>query len=415
MKRISSLALAVALAVGGAVAATAPQQPAAAQEKAKAPKLKLSKGVQKSLAEAQQLQDKGDLAGAIAKVREAEAAATNEDDRYMSNAIKINLALAQKDNALLEEAIEGALASGKVPAEEQPKFIRNLGALALQRNDYAKAAQQFERLAQANPNDAEALAALAEMYQRSRQTPLAVATMKRAIDAAKATGQPVQESWYKRLLALAYDGKVASEIEPASEALVSAYPTTTNWRDALVIYRESAKLDDQGNLDVMRLMRTVGALTGERDYVEYAETAVRRGLPGEAKAVLDEGVSKGMLQSSKPYMKDLRGAVDPKVAEDKGALAGLAKEAQGARDGKLALSTGDGFLSYGMFDKAAEMYRLALQKGGVDQATANTRLGIALAKLGRKEEAATTFKSIQSGPRQQLADYWLIWLGNQTA
>jgi uncharacterized protein HemY len=414
MKRVSSLAVAVALAIGAAGGVAVTGQHAEAQE-SKAPKLKLSKDVQKSLAEAQKLQEAGDLAGAIAQVRVAEAASSSADDKYMSNAIKINLALAQKDNALLEEALEGALASGKVPAEEQPKFLRNLGALALQRNDYTKAAQQYERLIAANPNDTESMAALSEIYYRNRQAPQAIATLKKAIETAKASGQPAQENWYKRLLALAYDGKVQGEIGPAAEALVSAYPTATNWRDALVIYRDTTTLDDQGNLDVMRLMRTVGALTGERDYVEYAETAVRRGLPGEAKAVLDEGVSKGMLQNSKPYMKDLRGVVDPKVAEDKASLASLAKEAQGAKDGKLALSTGDGYLSHGMYDKAAEMYRLALQKGGIDQATANTRLGISLAKLGNKAEAETAFKAIQASPRQQLADYWLIWLDKQSA
>lgn len=409
MKKFSSIALGAALvfgAVGGATIA----EPAFAQ-KQKAPKL--SKPVQSALAQAQKLQQAGDIPGAIAQIQAADAAKSTADDAYMVNAVKINVALAAKDNALLEQAIEGALASGKVPAEEQPKFIRNLGALAVQRNDYAKATQQFERLAQLTPNDSETIVQLAELYQRTKQTPKAVATLRQAIEAKKASGQPVPEAWYKRQLAIAYDAKLAADLPAASAALVAAYPTPTNWRDSIIIFREVAKLDSQADLDAMRLMRAANALTGERDFVEYAESASQRGLPGEAVAVLDEGVAKGALSTSKPYVKELRGLTGPKVAADKASLASLERDAKGKGTGKTAMATADGYLSYGNWAKAAELYQLALQKGGVDAATANTRLGIALARAGRKAEAEAAFKAVQGGTRAQLAQYWLVWLGQQ--
>lgn len=410
MKKFSSIALGAALVLGvagGAVIA----EPAAAQ---KQKPVKLSKEVQSALAQAQKLQQAGDLAGATAQLQAADAAKKTPDDAYMVNAVKINVALAAKDNAMLEQAIEGALASGKVPAEDQPKFIRNLGALAVQRNDYAKATQQFERLAQLTPNDSEVTVQLAELYQRTKQTPKAVAMLRQAIDAKKASGQPVPEAWYKRQLAIAYDAKLASELPSASAALVAAYPTPSNWRDSIVIFREVVKLDNQADLDAMRLLRAAGALAGERDYAEYAESASQRGLPGEAVAVLDEGVAKGALNSSKPYVKELRGLTSPKVAADKASLTTLERDARGPKGtGKTALATADGYLSYGNWAKAAELYQLALKKGGVDAATANTRLGIALARAGRKAEAEAAFKAVQGGARQQLAQYWLVWLGQQ--
>lgn len=398
-----------ALGTAGLVAA-----PAAAQKKEEAPKPpKLSKEVSKPLAEAQQLQQAGDLAGALAKANEAGAAAKTPDDAYMVNAVKINIGIAKQDNKLLEEAIDGALATGKVPAADLPKFYRNSGALALQRGDTAKAAKSFEQLVALNPNDADATVQLAEIYQRAGNTQQAVGTLAKAIGAKEAAGQVAPETWYRRNLALAYDTKQTAAVTPAALSLVRAYPTPTNWRDALVIFRDGARLDDQGNLDIFRLMAATDSMSGEKDYFEYAETANTRGLPGEAKRTLDAGIAKGALSTSKPYVKELQALVNPKIAKDKASLAGLEKEARADATGKLALGTGDALLGYGDYAKAAEMYKLALQKGGVDAATANTRLGYALGMSGDKAGAEAALRLVKGGKREELASYYLAWLSRK--
>jgi hypothetical protein len=69
---------------------------------------------------------------------------------------------------------------------------------------------------------------------------------------------------------------------------------------------------------------------------------------------------------------------------------------------------GDAYLGYGMYPQAAELFKLAVQKGGVDAAVANLRLGEALARSGQKEAANQAFASV-TGPRQPLAQYWTIW------
>src|SRR3546814_11602288 len=72
--------------------------------------------------------------------------------------------------------------------------------------------------------------------------------------------------------------------------------------DSLIIFRDTGKLDDQATLDLMRLMRAAGAMKGEADYYEYANSAYMNGLPGEAKAVIDEGIAKKMLNhGNKPF------------------------------------------------------------------------------------------------------------------
>src|SRR3546814_4349058 len=63
---------------------------------------------------------------------------------------------------------------------------------------------------------------LAELYHANKQPAEAVTTLQKAIQAKKATNEAVPETWYKRMLAIAYDAKRMDLAVPASLDLVSA-------------------------------------------------------------------------------------------------------------------------------------------------------------------------------------------------
>lgn len=424
MARASMVAVAAVLALGLAGPADAQR---GGKEKGGA-SAKLSKPVQSLLAQAQPLLVKAqeaqaakDDAGAAALAGQAmpfidQAGALPEQtgtDKLTISQLRLNAAILTKDNAMIVRALEEGVASGMLPAEDQAKYLRNIGALSLQANDNAKAMQAFEQLMQLTPNDSQLKIEVAELHRRNKQPDRAIATLQQAIAAQEAGGAKADESWYRRVLAISYDSKLGPQTVAASEALVKAYPNPTNWRDVLVIFRESGKFDDQANLDILRLLRVNKALTGERDFAEFADTAMARGFPGEANAVLDEGVSVGALDPSKPYVKELKGMVAPRVKADRASLPGLEKESRSAANGRVALGTADAYLGYGEYARAAEMYRLALTKGGVDADTVNTRLGLALGKSGDKAGAEAALKAVTGGQRAQLSKYYQIWLGQQ--
>jgi tetratricopeptide (TPR) repeat protein len=379
--------------------------------KVEAPKPpKLTKGVAVALAAAQKLQQAGDNAGALAKIAEAEAIPSpTPDDTYMISALRLNSAIALKDNLLIEKTLSTMLATGKVPAADQPKFLRYVGSLALQRKDYATATNAFEQLVKINPADGEAIVGLAELYFAQKQSAKAVDSLTQAIAANKAANQPVPESWYRRRLAIAYDGKQAAQIQPAALDLVAAFPSAVNWRDAIIITRDSfPALDDQTSLDFMRLQAAAGALNGERDFVEYADTALGKGYPGEAKSAIDEGIRRNMLVATKPLVAELRKSADAKVAADKASLPGLEKDIKA--NPKIALVTGDAYYGYGDYAKAASLYKQAIGAAAVDQSTANLRLGVALTRAGDKAGATAALSAVKGGPREALAKYWLVFL-----
>ena len=374
----------------------------------------LSKPVRAALAEAQKLETAGDNAGALAQVRAAEAVGNlNATDMFFIAQMKLGLGNKLKDNAVLEEAIKASANSEFLPAAEKPRYIKNLAALALQRNDYNGATQYYEQLSAMTPNDPDIFTNLAVLYSRQKQNPQAIAALQKAIAASKAAGKTADESLYRTQLKIAVDSKMAAQVQRASVDLVTAYPKPVNWRDALLTYRDTVKTDDQTNLDIFRLMDSAGALNGERDYAEYVETAISKGLPGEAKTVLAEGVSKGMLSSSKPYIVEYSKSITTRIAADRAGLAAIDKEARASATGKTALGQGDAYYGYGDYAKAADMYRLALTKGGIDTATANLRLGASLAKSGDKAGATTALQLVKGSPRETLATYWIIWVGQK--
>lgn len=401
---VAALLASAALVVAGPAAA---QKPAAAPA---AKPLKLSKPVMAILAEVQKLQAAGDFAGSLPKLAEAMAVpAPNADDTFATLQLRLNAAIKVSDNALIEDSLNRLLATGRVLPEDQPKYLRNIGAFAMQRKDYAAATTAFEKLTALDPNNAEHQVALAELYYAQKQGSKAVEMLSKAVATSRAAGQAPPENWFRRRLAIAYDGKLAGEVQPAALALVGAFPNPVNWRDAIIILRDGfPTMDDQTTLDFLRLQAATGSLTGERDYVEYADTALGKGYPGEAQFALNEGIKRNMLSATKPIVVELKKSADSKVTADKASLPGLEKEAKG--NPKLLLATGDAYYGYGDFAKAAALYKQAVGGATVDQATANLRLGAALARSGDAAGAEAALAAVKGGAREALAQYWLAYL-----
>lgn len=407
MKLVSSLALAAALVSAAvAVPAVAKEKPAAP---AATPLQDLSKefraaaqGVQKSL-------QAKDYAAANAALPAAAAAATKPADKYFAGLFRYQIAAGLKDDKGTTAGVQAMLDSGVAPAEQAGALNMHLGREAYFAKDYAKASTYLGeaiRLGKAAP---ETYILAADVQFKQKQYPAGLAYAEQAVAAQKAAGQPVSEDWYNRGLGAAYNAKLPAETVKWSSMLVRAYPTATNWRSALVLYRDSKPLDPQITLDVYRLMRATKSIAGERDYYDYAAIASERGLPGEAKAVVDLAVASDAKLATSKNLAEIRAAAVPKIAADLASLPASEKAANAAPTGKGAMNTADAYLSYGQDAKAIPLYRLALQKGGIDVDAANTRLGIALARTGDKEGARAAFATVK-GVRAESAGLWTIFL-----
>jgi len=102
---------------------------------------------------------------------------------------------------------------------------------------------------------------------------------------------------------------------------------------------------------------------------------------------------------------------ESKIAADKASLGSAMTAAHGGKaDAKSVMSTADVFYGYKDYAKAAELYRLALTKPGVDASVANLRLGASLAQSGDSAGALAALNNVTAKPYADIATFWKTWV-----
>ena len=423
MKSVSRIALGVALVLGGAsMVAVAPadaqkkKKGEAAQPAAKA--MNLSKEERAALLPVQTAVVAKDWATAQTALAAAAPVATSPGGRYALGRFQLEVGLGTSNVAMQSQGIENLISSGQVDAAQLPGMYRNQAILANNAGNKAKAEASYAKVVELTPNDPEALINLAQIKNDLKKPAEAVQLISRAIDMQRAAGQPVKESWYKYALKLAFDGRQNPALREASQKLsrdlVTAYPTKENWRDSVLIFRDTNNLDAAADLDLLRFMRASGSLAGERDWYDLIDGLYKGGNYAEAKSVLDEGSSKRMIDPKKAAFAELIRLTNARMSGDRASLPGEESKAMAAATGASALKIGDAFYGYGEHAKAIALYRAALTKGGVDANLVNTRLAMALLAAGDRAGAEAAFRSL-TGPRQNLGAFWLAWLTRPAA
>lgn len=421
MRFVTPLALALALAVtGGAVSVPAAS---AKEKKASAPKLNVSPDVIKALQAAQAATQKKDIPAAKAALAEADSKAKSNDDKYQIGAVKLNASIAANDPALQGEALTQMLDSGLTPADQVGQFNAVAADQALKAKNYDLAIRRAQAAAQANYNPDVVNVTLAQAYFGKAGTgnlsaeparglnQQGLAALKAAIDAAKASGTAVPPQWYQIGVSRAAAARAPETAEWAKLAY-QAQPSGENLRTLIRLFQQAnPTISNRENLDALRLMAVSGGLLVSGDFLEYAEMASKTGIYGEVKSAIDSGRAKGVLSASQGG--DLYQTAVPRIASDKSSLGAAEADARKAANGKIAAATADAYLGYGDYAKAAAMFELAKQKGGVDADEVNTRLGIAKALGGDNASAKAAFQSVQAGNRKKIADLWLAYLSTK--
>lgn len=417
MKSVSRIALGVALVLGGAsVVATAPadaQKKKKGEAAAQASGITLTKEERAALAPVQTAITAKDWATAQSTLTAAAPNVTSPGGRYAVGRFQLEIGLGTNNTALQALGLDNLIASGQVEAKDLPVMYRNQAVLANNSGNKAKAEAAYARAVELSPNDPELMISLAQVKNDLKKPAEAVQLISRAIEVKRAAGQTVDESWYKYALKLAYDGRSNPALREASQKLsrdlVTAYPTKENWRDSVLIFRETNNLDAAADLDLLRFMRASGSLAGERDWYDLADGLYKAGNYAEAKAVLDDGVAKRMIDPKKAAFAELIRLTGARMAGDRASLGGEESKAMAAATGATAVKIGDAFYGYGEHAKAIALYRAALTKGGVDANLVNTRLAMALLASGDRAGAEAAFRSL-TGPRQNLGAFWVAWL-----
>jgi tetratricopeptide (TPR) repeat protein len=397
-------ALIVATPLAAQLPSRSGQDPQPSQTPAAEPQIKPSAGALKAIVDLQTAVNANDYANVPAKVAAAQAVAKTKEDRYIIAQLHLKAALAAKDNAGTARAIDAVAASGYVDSAKVASLYQSLGATFYNAKQFDQAAAALDKALAANPRDPETLIMLAESRNGLGRKADAVAMLERAIQVSEAGGQKAREDVYKRAVGLAYEGQlpIAAEL---GRKWIAAYPGADSWRNGIAIYRNMTKPDLEGTLALLRLMQTAGALSSSADYSLFASAAAEQGNFVEAQSVLDAGIAAKQVDPANPLFRDIIAGLKtkPKLTD-----ADLAEAVKAATSGTAMVRVGDRYFGLGRYDKAAEMYRKAITKGG-DANVANLHLGMALARAGDMAGAKAAFTAV-SGPRADIAKYWLLYL-----
>lgn len=406
MKPVSRLAIAAVLALG--VVATpvfAQKKPAAAPAKGPV----FSKEFRVAAQPLQKAVSAKDFVTAKAALPAALALATTPDDKFYVGLFQYQIAANAKDTPGTIAGAQLMLASGAAPVEQQGSLNYLLGRENYFVKDYPKAMSYLNESIRLGNKPPELLIMAADISFKQKQYLPGLSFAEQGIAAQKAAGQVVPQDWYERALSASYNAKNGVELVKFGGMLIKAYPTASNWRSTLVLYRDSKQMDGQITLDLYRLMRATKSIAGERDYFDYAAIASERGLPGETKAVVDLAVSSDAKLATSKNLAELRSAAAPKIAADMAGLPASERAAAASPAARPSVGTADAYMSYGQYAKAVPLYRSALTKTGVDADTVNTRLGIALALSGDKEGARAALQAVK-GLRAEIAALWMVYL-----
>lgn len=425
-KRTSSLALAVALATGGAVVTTAVMPAEASAQRAKR---------DRERAQQQQESDGGGYSDAfraayvpLDEALKAEGANVNalkpqiqalvpilntNDEKIAGGGLIFNAGIAAQDRSLQLQGIELMIASGKVPAENLGRYNFIAYQLSNEANQYANSRTYLQGAIDNNfttntISAADMRIAMAESFFAEQQYDQGFNYLTEAINDRKAQGLDVAENWYRRGVTVAYENELPQVYDLAT-LWISAYPSPENWRDAVNLTRNLNTFQAGEMLDLFRLSRRVGALTDASDFDYYVEAADPRRLPYEVKQVIDAGVQAGVVSSGNLFITESLETANGRIAADRADLPALERDAMAAGAPLRTVAAAAGtFLSYGEYEKAETLYERALALPGGDTPENQMRLGIARIGLGEFDDARAALRSV-TGNRTSIAKLWIAY------
>ncbi len=425
-KQASKLVLAVALATGTAMVAGHIVPDEAQAQRAKKKKKKKDKAPEQDYSNEwravfvpldEQMRTEGvDVAALQPQIAQVLALTKSADEKLQTGQLVYNAGLKTNNLEQRLQGMELMLESNKLPFNVIPEY--NFIAFQTARNleDYDKAFKYLETATglgytNSSVGRADLMIYKANLYFDQDKVAEGLTVLDEAIEAKQATGTPAPVDWYTFGFSKAYNYELEPQVYEWAQARAAAYPTQANWLDAINVVRQLKEFEDDQELDLLRLVRKVGAMTKQNEFRAFIDAArdVLTPYPKEVKELIEEGYASGTLERNDSFIGEVYAAVSRRVVSDQAELPEYAAEAR-ADDASLGIvtSSADTFLSYEDYATAIELYEKALTMPGVNADEVNMHLGMAQIGSGDFEAAKATFAKV-TGEGQPIANLWTAY------
>lgn len=371
----------------------------------------------KPLQAAQELMKAKKFKEALGRIKEADAVADKTPyEAFVTEQMRLSAALQGGDLATAEKAFDAIAGSDRMPAEQKLQIMRAISVTHYQAKDYKRAVDWANRYLKAGGTDPAMRDVIKQAQFLAGDMAAAGKEIRAQIAAAEKAGKAPEKVDLELLANVGLKQNDQATYIEALEKLVRHYPTPAYWQDLIVrTQKQPGFARDRLALDVFRLMRAVGVMDQADDYMEAAQLALQATLPGEAKAIVEEGYAKGILGAGPEAdrHKRLRDLAVKQAAEDRGTLDATAKEVGAAPTGGPAIRVGEAYASHGDYARAVPLIEQGLKKGGLKQPE-DTRLRLAtiLLAAGRTAEAKSALAAVKgTDGTAALARLWLLKTG----
>ena len=428
--RLSGLALAgaaLAMAIAVLPAASAQEEKpksrkeraAAAAAEAEAPKADYSKEFRKLAAPVQTAVNEKKWAEVLAALPQLDAIPTpTQDDLKAIATWRLQATQGVGDQDAFAAAIEDFLAKGYAEPENVGAMHRQLAAHYSAKKDNARTLEHFQKFVDTTPDvEPDEYETLGRLYLQGNQFSEACQTLGKAIDLSRSKGAKPKEMWFQLRDRCFIELKDDASRLANLEALVGEYPDKEYYGRIVALYQAQTNDDRVVMLNAYRVavsdpeggLATVGA------YLNYADTAMNAGSPGEAQRGLERGMKEGLVPEAGTNQQ-LVAQAKAAVASDRKTLPAEAASAAKSPKGEVDVKVGLGFFSTGDYAQAVEVIRRGIGKGGVTRLDdANLLLGAALIELGKPDEARAAFEAAKAAAPAgshlgRIAELWLARL-----
>ena len=191
------------------------------------------------------------------------------------------------DQDAFAAAIEKFLADGYAEPENVGAMHRQLAAHYSAKKDSAKTLEHFQAFVDATPDvQSDELETLGRLHLQAGHNAEGCQYLGKAIDQAKGKNEKPKEMWYQLrdqcFVKLKDDASRLANLE----ALVAEYPSKEYYSRIVALYQTQTKDDRTVMLNAYRLAVAdpQGGLENVGAYLNYADTALVAGSPGEAAA-----------------------------------------------------------------------------------------------------------------------------------
>ncbi len=348
---------------------------------------------------------------AMQQVNVASGKATSESERFVVEEMRGSIAQASGDNATAAKVFADLLASGKVSGAEQSRLLQAEVGIAFEQKNFPAAIGWLQKYFKAGGTSPEMRTSLISAYYQNKDFANAAKLQQAQIAATTHAGQRPTENQLQLLASCQDQLHDTVGFEATMVQLVTFYPKPDYWANLVHNVQVSPGFSDRLTLDLDRLKLALGTITTADDYMEMVLLALQIPLPGEAKAVIDQGYDKGVLGvgAGAPRQQRLRDLVNKKYAEELPQLPKREPDAEGNHDGNALELLGEEYISYGQYDKGISLIQAGQAKDELRHPEdAKLHLGLAYLKAGKKPQALKILQTV--GGKDGTAGLARLWV-----